>query len=495
MQTRSSLQRRTSSESDNPLAMTIKPRPWGEAQQVQQPQAVQRQPGPYNWHDMFANDPGPRPAPNFLQAKLTVGAPNDGYEQEADRVAEQVMSMPDTKPAVQREGMPEEEEDLQTKSLGSSIQREAIPEEEEDIQTKPLSATITPLVQREVMPEEEEIQAKALGGSIQREAMPEEEEEPIQAKLIQREGMPEEEEAIQTKGSSGGGFEAGGDFESRLRRSKGGGSALPDDVRSFMEPRFGADFSGVRVHTGSESVQMNRDLNAQAFTHKQDVYFGAGKTPEKDSLTAHELTHVVQQTSNERIASQIQKQSAKPAISTPLGKGAKFAQDGSAELKAGSVTVVVLPDQVSDTLSHEESSAETKFSLEGGDAPGCEFNGKGLITKIDPIPPIKVTIQTTYRTGASPDGQSAYGKGTTKEDVKAGNTSLKYHEGSHGTDYINYLKAHSLPTFKGTKGMTQVQFEKAQQDYIKAIDKYREAMDSYSEAHTDCVGTKEKSCQ
>ena len=62
-----------------------------------------------------------------------------------------------------------------------------------------------------------------------------------------------------------------------------------------MEPRFGADFSQVRVHTGNEAVQMNQDLNAQAFTHKQDVYFGAGKAPAKDALTAHELTHVVQQ--------------------------------------------------------------------------------------------------------------------------------------------------------------------------------------------------------
>lgn len=40
---------------------------------------------------------------------------------------------------------------------------------------------------------------------------------------------------------------------------------------------------------------MNRDLNAQAFTHKQDVYFGAGKAPAKDALTAYKLTYVVQQ--------------------------------------------------------------------------------------------------------------------------------------------------------------------------------------------------------
>jgi hypothetical protein len=234
-----------------------------------------------------------------VQAKLTIGQPNDRYEQEADRVAEQVMGMPDAKPVVQREGLPGEEEELQTKLLGGAIQREAMPEEEEEIQAMPLSATITPLVQREVMPEEEEeVQAKSLRGAIQREAVAEEEEEPIQGKLIQREAMGEEEEEIQAKRSSGGGFEAGGDFESRLGSSKSGGSPLPEDVRSFMEPRFGADFSGVRVHTGGEAVQMNREVGAQAFAHGQDVYYGAGKGPGKDTLTAHELTHVVQQTAD-----------------------------------------------------------------------------------------------------------------------------------------------------------------------------------------------------
>jgi hypothetical protein len=201
-----------------------------------------------------------------VQAKLTVGAPNDKYEQEADRVAEQVMGMPDAKPAVQREGLPGEE--LQTKSLGGAIQREAMPEAEEEIQTKPLSATITPLVQREAMPEEEEV---------------------IQAKCDKC-----DEEPIQR--SAEGSTQAQPDLESRLTASKGGGSPLSADVRSFMEPRFGADFSSIRVHTGSDAVQMNRDVNAQAFAHGSDIYFGAGETPGKDALTAHELTHVVQQT-------------------------------------------------------------------------------------------------------------------------------------------------------------------------------------------------------
>ena len=64
-------------------------------------------------------------------------------------------------------------------------------------------------------------------------------------------------------------------------------------------PRFGVDFSGVRVHTDAESAGMNRALQAQAFTHGQNIYLGAGRyNPESDAgrhLVAHELTHVVQQ--------------------------------------------------------------------------------------------------------------------------------------------------------------------------------------------------------
>jgi len=49
-------------------------------------------------------------------------------------------------------------------------------------------------------------------------------------------------------------------------------------VRGFMEPRFGADFSGVRVHTGGEAVQMNQELGAQAFTHGSEFILGRGKS-------------------------------------------------------------------------------------------------------------------------------------------------------------------------------------------------------------------------
>src|SRR6185503_18761514 len=53
---------------------------------------------------------------------------------------------------------------------------------------------------------------------------------------------------------------------------------------------------GVRVHTGPEAIQMNRELGAQAFAVGQDIYYGAEQSPSDLALTAHELTHVVQQT-------------------------------------------------------------------------------------------------------------------------------------------------------------------------------------------------------
>ncbi|MEH1921378.1 eCIS core domain-containing protein [Nostoc sp.] len=219
----SSIQRVTEASIDLQEAQAID-------EQLLEPQAIKQQPLNHDISRISLHRP---------QAKLTVGAPDDYYEQEADKVADQIMRMAQPEPI----GL----QNTQT---------------QDQVQTKPLAAAITPLVQREA--------------------------------------MPEEEEELQTKRSlqlsTNGSFQTEDNFETRLNSSESGGSPLPDTVRSYMEPRFGADFSQVRVHTGNESVQMNRDLNAQAFTHQQNIFFGAGKSPGNDALTAHELTHVVQQT-------------------------------------------------------------------------------------------------------------------------------------------------------------------------------------------------------
>ena len=87
--------------------------------------------------------------------------------------------------------------------------------------------------------------------------------------------------------------------EEIIGNSGNSGNHLPGETRSFMESRFNADFGNVKIHTDSNAVQMNSMLNAQAFTHGDDIYFNNGKyNPESSSgkhLLAHELTHVVQQ--------------------------------------------------------------------------------------------------------------------------------------------------------------------------------------------------------
>jgi hypothetical protein len=77
------------------------------------------------------------------------------------------------------------------------------------------------------------------------------------------------------------------------------GHPLDAATRSYMEPRFGYDFSGVQVHTDGKAAESARSVNALAYTIGHDIVFGAGQyTPqsgEGQRLLAHELTHVVQQ--------------------------------------------------------------------------------------------------------------------------------------------------------------------------------------------------------
>ena len=87
--------------------------------------------------------------------------------------------------------------------------------------------------------------------------------------------------------------------ESAIKNKTSGGQSLPAETRSFMEPRFGKDFSSVRIHHDQGAGQMNEQLNAKAFTYQNHIFFGAGQyqpqSPQGKQLLAHELTHVVQQ--------------------------------------------------------------------------------------------------------------------------------------------------------------------------------------------------------
>ena len=89
------------------------------------------------------------------------------------------------------------------------------------------------------------------------------------------------------------GDEVRSDFASRLESARHGGQPLPDTTAAYMEDRFGADFSGVRVHADSASQRLALDLDARAFTQDRHIYLGVGEyqpgTESGRRLLAHEL--------------------------------------------------------------------------------------------------------------------------------------------------------------------------------------------------------------
>ena len=103
---------------------------------------------------------------------------------------------------------------------------------------------------------------------------------------------------IQAKGNESG-MEAPASVSKQIESSRGGGNRLDENTKTFMESRFGTDFSGVKIHTDNTAIQMSRNINAQAFTVGNDIYFNSGKyDPNSDGgkhLLAHELTHTIQQ--------------------------------------------------------------------------------------------------------------------------------------------------------------------------------------------------------
>ncbi|HEV8083746.1 MAG TPA: DUF4157 domain-containing protein [Chitinophagaceae bacterium] len=186
------------------------------------------------------NKSGQRSA--FFQAKLSVNEPGDKYEREADSVANSVVNKNTSTPILQQKKI-------------SDIQR--------------LSASM--------------------------------EDEKLSTNDARMEKDKKKMSNVQTKQYAGANS-ASRQVSSKIENSTGNGNALPPKMLNEMSLSFGVDFSNVRVHNDKDAVNMNTELNAQAFTHGRDIYFNQGKYNLENSqgkfLLAHELTHVVQQNSS-----------------------------------------------------------------------------------------------------------------------------------------------------------------------------------------------------
>ncbi len=173
-------------------------------------------------------------APISLQPKLKINEPNDQYEQEANRVAEQVMRMSDHEVA----GVLPAPMKVQRKCAACAGGHELCPECEKE--------------------EEASLQRASIDTTAVDSAPP------IVHEVLRSPGQP-----------------------------------LDVSTRFFMESRFGWDFSDVRVHTDAKAAESARAVNALAYTVGEGVVFAAGKYSSKSrsgqSLLAHELTHVIQQ--------------------------------------------------------------------------------------------------------------------------------------------------------------------------------------------------------
>lgn len=118
--------------------------------------------------------------------------------------------------------------------------------------------------------------------------------------------------------------EFGGDRQYREGQPPlGGGEPLADSVRGYFEPRFGCDFSGIRVHSDSAAADAAASLRANAFTSGRHIVFGQGRfapgAAEGRRLLAHELAHVVQQRTMVGAAGLIQRDAATEAEVKKVG--------------------------------------------------------------------------------------------------------------------------------------------------------------------------------
>lgn len=178
-----------------------------------------------------------------MQPKLHISQPGDPYEQEADRIADQVMRM-------------------HAPSASS-----------------PALSLSAPSIQRKCS-------ACAAGGKCSKCG---EEERSLHRKV----------QAGSSTASAHSGTHEEGVVPSSFLNGLGPGRPLDTSLRGTLEPRFGHDFSDVRIHTDVAAFQSADAVNALAYTVGSNIAFGRGQFNPSSGvglrLLSHELTHVIQQ--------------------------------------------------------------------------------------------------------------------------------------------------------------------------------------------------------
>jgi hypothetical protein len=222
----------------------------------------------------------------IIQPKLKVGDPNDQYEQEADRVADDVMRMPDSEVV----GVAGAQPPMGNGSLAIQRKCTACAKEEETLQRKNNQATAQP----------PKISTLSHVYSIQFFRTNSE-------NFLQKQGIDEKEEMLQMKQDSNATPVFSSSLEAGIRSLKGTGRPLSLPEQQFFEPRFRHKFSQVRIHEGSRASESARSINAVAYTIGNDIVFGSEQhslqTQAWRKILAHELVHTLQQSDRSKASS------------------------------------------------------------------------------------------------------------------------------------------------------------------------------------------------
>ncbi|QZZ18779.1 DUF4157 domain-containing protein [Leptothermofonsia sichuanensis E412] len=304
----------------------------------------------------------------MLQTKLKISEPGDAYEQEADRIADEVMRMPE--PSVQRQMEMEEEEEEE--------------EEEEIVQRQAISGQITPLIQRQGLPEMEEDEE----GMVQRKEnhyQPLVQDSSIVHQVLNSPGQP-----------------------------------LDSETRAFMESRFGQNFSQVKIHTDVKASESAKILNSLAYTVGQNIVFGTAQyapaTQAGKRLIAHELTHVVQQNNN-RLPARLNRQtqtSTTPTVSPPTFGAAcsggsrdpcQYSRCNGHHTSIGDdfTRAISYVDSAVTALSATPLSSNTVRALDWYFNDHSESTARTVQTRLGCIRQALVDSQTNNRYGCHPD--------------------------------------------------------------------------------------------
>jgi hypothetical protein len=339
----------------------------------------------------------------LIQPKLTVGPADDQYEREADRVAADVMRMPDPASAgaiaqrstlrVQRvcpnceEGETQvqpkcaeceaEEQSVQMKPAGPVLRApeqvsrkcaacEAKEKEEEEgapLQAKPEPVLRAPAqISRACSECEGQQRMSEDGAPVQRKSDPTEEQSEEDQGLLQAK-HDERDRADDRPPVSA-------DVDAYVSGSRGGGRPLLPPTREYFETRFGHDFGDVRIHADSRAAQAASEIHALAFTAGSDIHFAAGRfqpgTEHGDRLLAHELTHTIQQTGGRPAAATTPASAPAGPTSSPVAAPESAAAAATPVAPApDTATIPTVASTMARTAAATDASGETVDGASG----------------------------------------------------------------------------------------------------------------------------------